>query len=202
MIHSQLNKAISHALADMVERSQVWDADPELLRVYVAGRVVTMVPVQVPRLQWEAFGGTAAGLERIAEVMAMCGITDREPTEHGTLHAVAFLHEGWTVWPEPSMNDHHAWRRVQKMAADHRLYQHPDAVEVRACVAVDRDGWTYQAEHKRGHIGVVRRVMAPDDPETKAAGIVVEALDRMVTLLTGAALGPRPDARVQTGEMN
>jgi hypothetical protein len=49
---------------------------------------------------------------------------------------------------------------------------------------------------------VLRRIMAPGDHETQAAGAIVEALDRMVMLLTGVILDPRPSPYLQTGEMN
>jgi hypothetical protein len=202
-MHTLLNSAIFDALAERVERAPQWDADPVLFRVYVVGRVVTLAPIAVPPEQWRVFGGTAAGLEALAKVMILAGMTDREPTTRGNLHAVAFFHEGWTVHPEPSIDDHHAWRRIQKMAGDHRLRFHPDAVEIRNAIAVDRDGYTYQVQHKRGHVGTETRLMVPGHPDTQAAGVVVEALDAMIVQLTGCTLPPRPDATIQTsGDMN
>jgi hypothetical protein len=78
-------------------------------------------------------------------------------------------------------------------------------VEVRQVVAVDVSGVTYQAMHARGSGEAVERVVAFPGGELEPGGVIVEALDRLMTTLAGMPARTRPDSRLisnETGEMN
>lgn len=197
-----LHNVIMAALAERAETEARWDGAPALFRVYLIGRLVSLVPVDLPPVVWLHPKGPAAGLEMIAQrIVAAARLTGPPRTsKHGILHGIAFLSEAWFVEPPPE-GDHHAWRRIQHMANEHRLKEHPDAHEIRTIIAVDLHGVTYEARLTRGKAVASRLIMMPGE-EPQAGGAIVESLDQMVEALTGAPAQKRPSPYLETGEMN
>jgi hypothetical protein len=196
----QADQAIMDTLATQVGRPQAWDVAPLLLFVHVAGSVVTLTPAPVRAEMWDMPEGPAQGLELFAH--AIPEVRPGNPRGvAGELHAVAFMNEAYGVM-DVSLDDHHAWRRVQKMSGERRLYRHPEAEEIRIIVAIARDGIVYQATHGRlsGETAVL--IIRPDSGD-EPAGVVVEALDMLLFKLTGTPRPKRPDTRMPTtGDMN
>jgi hypothetical protein len=195
-----LHLAIMDALIERVVSAAQWDADPELLAVHVDGLEVTLTRMPVPPSVWDGPGGPGAGLEMFAEAIPPVR-PGLPPGVTGELHALAFVHEGWTV-ENVDLTDHHAWRRVQKMAGEGRLRFHPDAREIRAVAAVDVAGNVYHVKLVRGSGETETRIAVPGD-DYEPSGIIVDALDELVEKMTGAPRQKRPDGSVQvSGEMN
>jgi hypothetical protein len=195
-----LHLIIMDALTERVAKASMWDADPVLFAVHVDGREVQLTAMPVPSRVWDSPGGAAAGLWLFAEVIPSVR-PGLPPGVTGTLEALAFLHEGYEV-ADVDLTDHHAWRRVQKMAGEGRLRFHPSAREVRAVTAVDRSGNVYNAKHVRKSGETSTRISMPGTDE-EPCGTIVEALDELVEKLTGAPRQVRRDPTVQiSGEMN
>jgi hypothetical protein len=194
---NRVSRAVVAALRDTVHGVPVWDAAPVLYRLYLHGEAEAEVrPVAVsPELWSTPHTGmrTPEVLDMIAGQMAAFGLVD------GQVFGMAFCHEGWTV-PDEVIDDYHAGRQALEMSGDHRLYQHPQRVEVRIMTAVDRRGMSYMVEHTRG--GGTRHVVASPGRDPQLAGAVLEALDRMVEQLTGFPAQARRSSMVPSREAN
>lgn len=194
---NRTSRAVLAALEDTVLGVPVWDAAPVLYRVYLHDEAEAEVrPVLVsPELWSTSHTGMRAPdvLEMIAGQMAEFGLVDAD------VFGMAFCHEGWTV-PDEVLVDYHAGRQALEMSGDHRLYQHPQRVEVRIMTAVDRRGISYMVEHTRG--GPTRHVVCSPGRDPELAGVVLEALDRMVEQLTGFPAQARRSSAVPSRGAN
>jgi hypothetical protein len=185
-------------LAALVERAEVgaWDQHPVLYRLHAGPDGVSLVDFQIEAKVW-ASAPAPTVLSGMAGIMVGHGFTARPHYRAGPLVGVAFRHEGWWVENDPA--DQRGMQRTAKMAGEHRLRHHPDRVEVRQVIAVDRHGVTYVAMHKRGR-DTEQVMMLPGRDEVRAAGAVIEALDAMVFALCGSTPPPRPSSYVQSTE--
>lgn len=189
-----LHLAIMDELARRVASPAGWDEPPVLFTVNVVGRIVRLVPFTVPTDFWEHPQGTGAALELLAGALPS-GARIR-PGENGAIYGVGFLHEGWEVigWDTDDVQE---MRRIQKMADEHRLREHPAAREIRSIVVVDQTGITYQAKHVRGS-GDTSTLIAQPGGDVEPSGAVIEALDLMTEKLTGAPRQKRPEPVIVT----
>ena len=188
-----IRDAVMAALVEHIEGAPNWDAPPELFMVYVQGRQVALSAVPLPPGVWDAFGSPGEALESLADALGgHRGALLVPPGKEGSLHAVAFVHEAF--WVDVDTSDPHEARRVQALADQRRLREHPAAQDIRFAVAVDREGMTYSARHVRGTIGTETDILMPGDTGAQASGITVEALDRLVEAFTGAKPPKRPSS--------
>jgi hypothetical protein len=105
------------------------------------------------------------------------------------LHGAAFRCEAWMV-----QGGKPGSKREREVAAASRartLDTHPDRVEARCMYAVDRAGNTYSATLARGEALVKRSVAYRKAGHADFAGIIPDALDRLVTALLGVELPAR-----------
>jgi hypothetical protein len=177
---NRLHRAVLAALTEAAEAPPRWDWPPQLLRVYVRGDVL-LAPVNVVALAGPDVRPPEV-LDAIADGMAASGFRDPD------LLGMAFVYEGWTV-PDPvTARQAHV---AAVMAGDHRLHEHPDRIEIRMAMAVDRHGATYHVEHQRA--GSTRHLLAIPGrtPELEFTGSILLALDRMVEQLCGVTLPQR-----------
>jgi hypothetical protein len=195
---NRTSRAIVAALVELVEGVPVWDGPPVLYRLYLAadGEVV-LRPVAVSVELWSVpHTGMRHPevLDMIADQMEEFGLADDQ------VFGMVFCHEAWTV-PDAVIDDYHAARQAMQMAGDHRLYEHPQRVEIRLASCVDRRGLTFLVEHTRGG-GTRHAVASPGRGELEVAGGVIEALDKMVEQLTGVPAQQRRSATVPDRDAN
>src|SRR6516225_1180829 len=153
---AKVNDRIAAVLsADVMDRAD-WDEPPQLWRIYVADQAAprpVLRPVLVPLELWE--GGTADALWFLADQMAGSGLVDPQ------LYGMAIRHEAWEL-DNPMPSSPHTSRRVRAIAEAHGIHAHPDRIEVRVAVGVDRFGVTYQVRLARGEAAPERQVLYPD----------------------------------------
>jgi hypothetical protein len=142
--------------------------------------------VGLPDFTW-SLDRPPAVLERIAVMMA----AGRYRSPWPDLFGMAVRHEGWKVEVDPTLPGAKATsRRAAAQSREHTLHTRPDRIEARMFYGVDRAGWTYQAEQKRGQLRAERMAVPPlSDPTI--TGAVVDALDLMVATLLGVTLPER-----------
>jgi hypothetical protein len=186
---ASLHDAVVAVLADVVERRRGWDEAPALYWLHVERGRPKLRQVGIPDLTWQ-LDRPPAVLEIIAKMMA----AGRYRSPWPDLHGVAVRHEGWKVeLDQPSSPAALAKaRRLHAQSLAHTLHTRPDRIEARMFYAVDRAGWTYQAELKRGQLRADRMAMPPGGDPT-ITGAVVDALDLMVATLLGVTLPPRKE---------
>jgi hypothetical protein len=189
-------KAIQAAILEVAEERPRWDEPPALYRVHVRDGETHLVDMGIEPQVWAA-SDVQSVLTGMSLLMVAGNFKPRPDDPAGELVGMAFRNEAF--WVETELNDAQATHRMNKMAGEHRLWQHPGRVEVRIVIAVDRHGITYQAMHKRSG-ETEQQMMLPGRGEVQAAGAVVEALDAMVFALTGAIPPKRPSAYVETTE--
>jgi hypothetical protein len=194
-----LDEAIAAALAARAEAEPAWDAMPVVFLIFVQGRHVTLTPLEVRGLVWEMPGGPPEGLMIVAMALRKIGMRPDGPGENGTLHGVAFMHEGHEV----TATDHHSDVLSQQLLSQGRgrLKQHPLSREMRGVTAVDCDRTAYQIRLYRDTGEVTTLVMKPDG-EYQPSGLVMEALDHILETLTGTPMPVRPDDHVMDERNN
>lgn len=193
---NKLHEAIADVLAGELERrGSDWDEPPALyvLRLRNWGPEARKIP-----LRDEAWDTERTGL-RITDILH--GFAQRLATNSavvkmytdllmGDVHGVAFRHEGWALPDLETLPD--LERETAEMSAaaagghSHSIWQHPDRVEVRTFMAVDRAQITYHAVLRRGEARAERFIIYPNRINAlDASGTVIESLDMILAALTG-----------------
>lgn len=194
-----LNEAIAAALAERAAAEPHWDSPPVVFLVFVQGRHVTLDPLAVGEMVWRMPNGPAEGLVVIARMLAKIGMRPDGPGEHGSLHGVAFMHEGYEVSPV----DHHTEVLTQQLLSQGRgrLKDHPLSREMRGITAVAVDGTAYQIRRYRD-TDEVTTLIAPAGGEYEPGGVITEALDHILETLTGTPMPKRPDDHIMDERNN
>jgi hypothetical protein len=209
----KLHDAIVARLAAELEARTAWDEPPALYRLGLRSKQARLVDAEVPLDIW-ALARPPEVLDRLAGYMANQGWPLPGGLPPGwELHGMACRHEGW--WVDVEMADRPAAKYTAAMAAEHRLADHPARVEIRMMYAVDRAGITYSSTLYRDQAEAETMIAYPtgravvhgprveeamggsDHLSVQPTGAVVEALDRMVTILTGATLPPRASSYLE-----
>jgi len=160
-----------------------WDEPPELHRLHMRDDRPSLQLVPVPLGLW-AGARPPEVLAFVATAMWRFGL---RAARGGDLYGMAFLWEGWGVDPEPGFDE----QRVAQLSAEHALHSHPQRVEVRCLMAVDRYGVTYTVEHERTGVRPLRQLAVPPETDPVLTGAVVDALDSMVEQLFDIKLPER-----------
>jgi hypothetical protein len=209
----QLHDAIAAALAAELDARTEWDEHPALYFLALRSKQARLIDVDVPLLFWRA-GRAPDVLEKLAVSLAVAGVAPNPPPGW-VVHGAAFRHEGW--WVDVDMkHDLPAAKHAAALAAEHRLVDHPQRVEIRQMYAVDRAGITYSSTQYRGEGAAETMISYPTGravahgPHVEEAlggttgpmkvqptGAVVEALDLIVSVLTGVELPARASAYLE-----
>ena len=183
---ASVHDAIVAAMAEQLERRRHWDEPPALYWLHLERGRPKLRQVGIPDLMW-ALDRPPAVLGRIAVTMA----AGRYRSPWPDLFGMAVRHEGWKVEVDPDAPDaKRVSRHVAAQSREHLLHTRPDRIEARMFYAVDRAGWTYQAEQKRGQLRAERMAVPPASDPT-ITGAVVDALDLMVATMLGVTLPER-----------
>jgi hypothetical protein len=183
---ASVHDGIVAAMAEQLERRRHWDEPPALYWLHLERGRPKLRQVGIPDLMW-SLDRPPAVLGRIAVTMA----AGRYRSPWPDLFGMAVRHEGWKVEVDPDAPDAKAVsRRVAAQSREHVLHTRPDRIEARMFYAVDRAGWTYQAEQKRGQLRAERMAVPPASDPT-ITGAVVDALDLMVATMLGVTLPER-----------
>jgi hypothetical protein len=203
----QLHDTIVARLAAELEARDEWDEPPALYRLGLRGKQARLVDAEVPLDIW-ALARPPEVLDRLAGYMARGWPLPGGLPPGWELHGMAVRHEGW--WVDIEMANLPAAKHAAALAAEHRLVDHPARVEMRMMYAVDRAAITYSSTMYRdqgvaetliayptgravGHGPRVEEALGGSTGALKVqpTGAVVEALDLMVSVLTGATLPGR-----------
>ncbi len=184
---SRIQRAIMGLLESEVARPREWDGPPGLFLIAMEGATPHLAPLRVPPFVWDADRPPQV-LEAIAEGVNAAARRGRAPAPPQGLHGAAFFFEGWQLYNDPA--DPEAMARIHRLAGQHRLYTHPDRVEVRFICAVDRAGFSYQAALRRDTGELDSEVQR--NRTGQSAGTIPEALDLLVAAILGVDLPPRP----------
>ena len=183
---ASVHDGIVAAMAEQLERRRHWDEPPALYWLHLERGRPKLRQVGIPDLMW-ALDRPPAVLGRIAVTMA----AGRYRSPWPDLFGMAVRHEGWKVEVDPDAPDaKRVSRHVAAQSREHLLHTRPDRIEARMFYAVDRAGWTYQAEQKRGQLRAERMAVPPASDPT-ITGAVVDALDLMVATMLGVTLPER-----------
>jgi hypothetical protein len=176
------------ALVAEVEGRAGWDEAPALYFLYLKAGECHARQVPVPDAIW-GIDAPPRVLARLADGAGEFSGLLRSAAPEG-LHGAAFRCEAWAVAGGKPGTDRE--REVTAASRARRLHVHPDRVESRCMYAVDRAGITYSAMQARGEAEVQRSVSYPRPGRADFAGIIPEALDRLVMSLLGVELAARP----------
>jgi hypothetical protein len=208
----QLHDTIVGELARELEARTAWDEPPALYFLALRGKQARLIDVEVPLVFWKS-GRAPDVLEKLAVSLAVAGVAPNPPPGW-VVHGAAFRHEGW--WVDVDTKDRPATKHAAALAAEHRLVDHPQRVEIRMMYAVDRAGITYSSTGYRGEGAAETMISYPTGravahgPHVEEAlggttgplkvqptGAVVEALDLIVSVLTGVKLPTRASAYLE-----
>lgn len=179
---------ILDAMAAEVETRQEWDEPPALCLLYLDEGKCRARPVLVPDQYWAAAPPSHV-LAAIADGLGGFSGLLRSVAPEG-LHGAAFRCEMWQV--SGAEGDTAALAEAEAAARARRLHAHPGRVEVRSMWAVDRGGASYDVTLARVTGEVRRSVSYPKPGVPGMTGTIPDALDKLVTVLTGAELAARP----------
>ena len=173
-------------MAEVLERRRGWDEAPALYWLHLERGRPKLRQVGIPDLMWR--------MDRPPDVLAVIARTMRAGRFRSPwpdLYGMAVRHEAPEVEIDPQAPGARLLaRRTAAQATEHTLHTRPDRIEARMFYAVDRAGWTYQAEQKRGQVRAERMAVAPASDPT-ITGAVVDALDLMVATLLAVTLPER-----------
>ncbi|MBO0813827.1 MAG: hypothetical protein J2P30_01535 [Actinobacteria bacterium] len=192
-----LPRRIGLLLGQALAERRGWDGLPGLYLIRLEHRqqTPTLIPVPVPAELW-ALPEQHPGM-RTLDVLAGMADTIASPdgrgrallqgignSRGGTLHGVAFRHEGYGLTNAAAFADPAFRRQAAADAYAHRIGDRPDATELRMMYAVDAAGYTYALMHPRGG-RPEKLIVPPDDPDLQPTGYVLESLDRLLEALCG-----------------
>ena len=178
---------VMDALVAEVKSRTEWDEAPALFFLYLEGGRCRPSPLPLPGEIW-AMDAPPRVLARLAGgSREFSGLLQAAAPEG--LFGAAFRCEAWAVTGGKPGSERD--REVTAASRARRLHVHPDRVESRCMYAVDRAGTTYAAMVARGEARVKRSVSYRKPGRPDFAGIIPDALDRLVTAVLGVELPAR-----------
>lgn len=202
---SKLHERIGDLLAEALDARTAWDEPPALYSIHLPSLKVqhglynpALVKWPVDDQMWDANRAgmrTTDILESFSWFVHAHADLFRKVDEEGKarhIYGMGFRHEGWAL-PESHLKPGTAERSEAYLASSsHTIYKHPDRIETRSFVAVDRARVSYMARLARGETRAERFVIYPGQPGVSAQGTIIEALDRLLEAVTGT---PAPARR-------
>lgn len=184
---------IAGALVAEVKSRRKWDEPPSLYTMRVGAGRCELAQIPIPNAMWT--------MDRPPMILArMAAAVEDGPfgdllrsAAPPDLYGCAFRCEAWQVISGPG--DSPRAREMHEAARAKKLYRHPDRVEVRQMMAVDRGGATYSVTQERGSTEVQHLVSYPSpDDDAQFAGLIAESLDGLVRGMLSVGLPARPDS--------
>ncbi len=184
----RVSELVMDALAAEVESRTGWDEPPGLYFLYLEGGKCRASLLPLPDEVW-SLDAPPRVLARLADGAGEFSELLSSVAPEG-LHGAAFRCEAWVV--EAGKPGTERYSEVTAASMARRLDVHPDRVESRCMYGVDRAGITYSATLARGSDEVKRSVSYRKPGRPDFAGIIPDALDRLVMGLLGVKLAARP----------